>query len=780
MKLNGLVLLVIFAAFRVQAQTRFYIAPNGKDTNPGTMALPLASLSKAVEKVKTAPQKTAQILLRTGTYYLPETVSITPDKTGEKPLLISPFPNESVTLSGGRKLALRWQKTRNGIWTALVDGPPFEQVFLNGKKQILARYPNFDANARVFNGTAADALSEARISRWQNPEGGYIHALHQGEWGDFHFRITGKSGAQLQQEGGWQNNRPAPMHPTERFVENIAEELDAPGEWFYDKTARILSLIPPKGTDPQTATVEVSNLKSVLELKGSAATPLQQVTLRGIRFVQAERTFMEPYEPLLRSDWMLYRGAAVYLESTESCRIEGCEFTDLGGNAVMLSRYNRKLVVEGCHFHAIGASAISFVGDSSAVRSPAFRYEQFVPYGQMDLKPGPKNNRYPAECVAANNLIHHIGQVEKQSGGVEIALAAGIVVRHNTIYAVPRAGINIGDGTWGGHLLEFNDVFDTVLETGDHGAFNSWGRDRFWHPNRRTMDSLVAVHPELISLDAQQTTVIRNNRFRCDHGWDIDLDDGSSNYHIYNNVLLNGGLKFREGFHRIAENNILINNSFHPHVWFKNSGDVFRKNIVMRPYAPIGITDWGQEMDHNLFLDQTARQAAQKNGTDGHSQFGNPVFVQPERGDYRVKAGSPALKTGFQNFPMHEFGVQKPALRAMARSPKLPTLLDARFEESVQELIWLGASIRNVRGLGDRSAFGLPDEKGIIVVDIPPGSPLEKAGLKTGDVIRTASQEEAPNVGRLVAIQQQVNWTGQLGVTVIRNQQTVALSLPLK
>ena len=71
---------------------------------------------------------------------------------------------------------------------------------------------------------------------------------------------------------------------------------------------------------------------------------------------------------------------------------------------------------------------------------------------------------------------------------------------------MPRAGINISEGTWGGHLLEHNDVFDTVLETGDHGSFNSWGRDRFWHPDRATMDSLVAAHPELIDLDAKTTT----------------------------------------------------------------------------------------------------------------------------------------------------------------------------------------------------------------------------------------------------------------------------------
>ncbi len=47
------------------------------------------------------------------------------------------------------------------------------------------------------------------------------------------------------------------------------------------------------------------------------------------------------------------------------------------------------------------------------------------------------------------------------------AMAMKIRVSNNSIYDVPRAGINIGDGTWGGHIIEFNDVFNTVLESGD-------------------------------------------------------------------------------------------------------------------------------------------------------------------------------------------------------------------------------------------------------------------------------------------------------------------------
>jgi len=41
-------------------------------------------------------------------------------------------------------------------------------------------------------------------------------------------------------EGGWQNNRQMGMHPKQRYVENIREELDAPGEWFLDAKSKIL------------------------------------------------------------------------------------------------------------------------------------------------------------------------------------------------------------------------------------------------------------------------------------------------------------------------------------------------------------------------------------------------------------------------------------------------------------------------------------------------------------------------------------------------------------
>ena len=39
-----------------------------------------------------------------------------------------------------------------------------------------------------------------------------------------------------------------------------------------------------------------------------------------------------------------------------------------------------------------------------------------------------------------------------------------ITVRQCSIYDTSRAGINIGDGCWGGHVIEFCDIFDTVKD----------------------------------------------------------------------------------------------------------------------------------------------------------------------------------------------------------------------------------------------------------------------------------------------------------------------------
>ena len=94
-------------------------------------------------------------------------------------------------------------------------------------------------------------------------------------------------------------------------------------------------------------------------------------------------------------------------------------------------------------------------------------------------------------------------------------------------------------------------------------------------------------------------------------GFNMVFCEGSSNYHIYNNLCLRGGIKNREGFYRVVENNIMVG-TFHPHAWFKNSGDVFVRNIVFGPYRPAAWGSFlvdgvskpaGKQIDNNLLHD---------------------------------------------------------------------------------------------------------------------------------------------------------------------------------
>jgi hypothetical protein len=116
----------------------------------------------------------------------------------------------------------------------------------------------------------------------------------------------------------------------------------------------------------------------------------------------------------------------------------------------------------------------------------------------------------------------------------------------------------------------------------------------------------------------------------------------------------------------------MVNNSFHPHVWFPKSGDVFRHNIVTAEYKDIQLKGWGKEMDENLFPDEASLNQARLHGVDAHSQAGNPEFANPETGDYSVPPDSPALKIGFVNFPMNDFGVKNQELKKLSKRPELP------------------------------------------------------------------------------------------------------------
>lgn len=724
-----------------------FVATNGRDDNLGILEAPFVTLNRAklavYQRAKNS-NKPISVVVRGGTYYMkqPLTFGAADSGTAEAPITYTTYPGEKVTICGGRKLDCRWKPYRDGIWMCelpdVKEGKlDYTQLFINGKRQIRARYPNYDgSDPKHFSGyiQAVGKIDEDAPDpcpgpdddmtfsgdlqrgitfnpatftqkRWDRPHEAVIHIYQAHYWGNLQWQVKGIDwencriwfGKGGQQMGAKWSHTPNVINQDSRFfIENIFEELDNPGEWYMDKESGILYYFPALGVDLDQALVEVPVLQQIFRFSGSQELPVSHITLDGFHITQTVSTFLETYSIPSLSDWSIHRGGAVFMEGARDCHIVNCFFDAVGGNAVFMNLYNRRNTVTGCKFVGTGDSAICFVGS-------------------QELTSGSQRS-FPFECHAENNLIHDCGVFGKQMAGVYISRAKRITAGHNEIYNMPRAGICIGDGTWGGHVIEFNHIHNTCRETGDHGPFNAWGRDKFWCLSQSHLPYISERSHDAGNVldDAMEPVIVRNNFFEEDSGWGLDLDDGASNYEIYNNLCVGVSIKLREGAYRTIYNNIWVNGANSPcfHVGNENNHDRYFRNITvmsigaMKPeddlnfrmgsaygeiytlIAPPVHGPWLEEIDNNCFYSNLGKFVArvetraegnfneewkditdrrkkykysleqwQKLGYDQHSVFADPLFVDPQHGDYRVRLESPALKLGFINFDAQEAGL---------------------------------------------------------------------------------------------------------------------------
>jgi hypothetical protein len=713
----------LFTKSAASGGAAFYVSVTGNDRNPGTKSAPFATLARAQQALRSWKKTSsgpAVVEVRQGTYALDRPLVFSPEDSGSEasPVVFAASPGEHVTISGSRTLDCRWKPYRDGILmcdlAAVKQGElRFSQLFVNGKRQTPARFPNRDDSKpgrsgyihpvgpipdgrpdpkpgenddMTFSGGAPRGIlfdpASFTAKRWARPEEAVIHIFQGWEWGNLQWRLKAidyDGRAIWFGEGGFQMGAkwfedPAKIEEESRFfIENVFEELDAPGEWYLNVKAGILYYMPEPGVEMAGARVEGPLLQQLVRFVGTQDAPVRHIAIEGFRLTQTASTFLEPYDIPSLSDWAIHRGGAVFLEGTRDCAVRNCWFDAVGGNAVFINNYNRNATVTGCKFTETGDSAVCLVGTLGTTNGT----RRALPY----------------ECTVSNNLIHDCGVFGKQVAGVYISRAKRVTAAHNTIYNMPRAGICIGDGTWGGHVIEFNHIYDTVRETGDHGPFNAWGRERFWSLTQSHSDYSIPRSLEAgdVKIDAMEPVILRNNLFEDHSGWGLDMDDGASHYEIYNNITKGISIKLREGAYRTVYNNIWVDSNVAPcfHVGNEDNHDRYFQNItvmarddVYSVIAPPARGPWLEEIDRNCLFSRSGRFTARisqmrgengaergsrrldfeewrKLGFDRNSVFADPLFVDPAKNDYRVRPESPALRLGFKNFEMGLWGITK-------------------------------------------------------------------------------------------------------------------------
>ena len=171
----------------------FHVATNGSDSASGTAAAPFATVQRARDAIRTQhPPHPVNVIFHGGTYFLSEPLRLGVEDSGSAaaPIVYRAAEGGRVILSGGAQLTGAWQPYHDGIQQ--LDLPTnaapwrFRQLFVNGQRATLARYPNAEASDICRKG-------------WLHVEGSREEGLlaglgTPGDWVEYAFELP-KAGA---------------------------------------------------------------------------------------------------------------------------------------------------------------------------------------------------------------------------------------------------------------------------------------------------------------------------------------------------------------------------------------------------------------------------------------------------------------------------------------------------------------------------------------------------------------------------------------------------------
>ena len=680
-----------------------YVATDGSDDNPGTRGKPFATLQRARDELRARKAATglpdgATVVVREGTYFLPEPLVLGAEDSGAEqgPITYAAARGAKVALKGSRPVT-GWKPYRDGIWQADLRGVTlgesrFWQLFYKGKRQILARSPNFDPKHPRSGGFAylAATLSKSDLKpmpyrphavrgkasqvamlydpkrldprKWAKPTEARVHVW---SWLNWNRNIcTVKAVDPERHIITLASPASYPLMEGNRFfVENALEELDAPGEWYCDTKAKKLYFWPPDGRCPD-GEASVPVMFGLLKLHGDAAKGqfVRHVHLRGFDLAETHH-------------------GLVGLSMAAHCTVAACTLTNCGNIALSISDRSHHNQVLGCDIAHCGGPAIALSGKRDWSHSLE---------GKI------------AHNLISNNHVHHVGEGGQAWGAIRINPGCGgncthdNVISHNLVHDTPRQGISFNGFR---NIVELNHVHHTNQEQSDTGAIGMGSRDIH---ERGSIIRRNYVH------DTGGYCMLKPGVWAYPHYcWGIYLDDYTSGVRVYGNLIVRAfraGVMIHGGQDNVVENNIIVDSELHQleyapidsltsgrtpghpdtSEWLM-TGTRCIGNIFCTRHEKAGWLrgkKWGQvvaESDRNVIWHTGGKPitvnlqgvpadeswaAWQKLGHDKHSVIADPLFVSPERDDYRLRRGSPALKLGFKPIPFDKIGLTKSPDRA--------------------------------------------------------------------------------------------------------------------
>lgn len=231
--------------------TVYYVSPSGSDTNNGTSTnTPWKTIAK-VNSMGSSLHAGDQVLFLRGGLWR-EKLSVPNSGTTAAKITFGAYGSGSEPVISGSVLVTGWTLHSGNIWKATVAST-VKQVYFNGSLQTLARYPNTGwLRTDVSNSTST---TDAALTQGSNYWNGATIVLRTTNWSYDTAFVTANNGTTLTHTSTGNNNG---SQQWGYFLRNKLSQLDAAGEWFYDKPTSTLYYWCPGNANPSSNMIEAA------------------------------------------------------------------------------------------------------------------------------------------------------------------------------------------------------------------------------------------------------------------------------------------------------------------------------------------------------------------------------------------------------------------------------------------------------------------------------------------------------------------------------------------
>ena len=522
-------ILLIIQQIPVVGQTKFYVAPNGSDSNVGTLAKPFQTLAKAKDAVaKAIPSMTDDITVyfRGGNYFFKDVVEFTlADASFDNHKISYKAYKDEKPVFNGATIVSGWKMFDKNIYQAhLEHTEKLRSLFVNGKRAFMASkkvkgkgsWGNYTITAGQADWAWASGSAPVGIKYkltdipvLSNPED--VEIWKSSTWNtnivcvrditiDGGYRIL-----KLQQPSAAIafNQKWGVFAATgNQTIYNAFEFLDEPGEFYFNRKTKTLYYYPRKGEDLATAEVYAPKVDKLITIQGKSTTErVSNLLFQGITFafteselpkvgnsegkstVQAATWCMAFDEPdWHRTDYRAYDAMpnAVNVNNAQNIQFKDNIFKHIGNEGI-------GFINDAVDCEFIGNLCYDIGGGAIQIGHPQHVYEGDI---HEHAKYSPEEEGVCRNIIIENNVLYDMTNMFYGHAPVTAYFVDGLRLVKNHIQKCNYSAVTVGWGwnefdevakpdnpttTCRNNVLSYNRVYDCMNMLHDGGAFYTLG-----------------------------------------------------------------------------------------------------------------------------------------------------------------------------------------------------------------------------------------------------------------------------------------------------------------